>query len=120
MGDNTMIELNFEAAPCQIYQWIICIQDHPPNTSPSPRIKVVFVWHSAFHFSATYSEPIGSAPPKVVSKDKFEVVFVVNDGSANLACPAQGFPVPAFRYFVLVKEMFSPKSPLAVWHQSSH
>ena len=65
----------------------------------------MFVWHCALHFPETNTEPIGSAPPKVVSKDKFEVVFVVNDGATNLVCPAQGFPVPAFRYFVFVKDM---------------
>ena len=70
-------------------------------------------------FFCTFPEPIGSAPPKVVSKDKFEVVFVVIEAAANLVCPAQGFPVPAFRYFVFVNEIIAVfKSPLGVRRRS--
>lgn len=79
--------------------------DHLPARSSadiSPSIKVkLYGTALCLPIFKTYPEPIGSAPPKVVSKDKFEVVFVVNDGATNLVCPAQGFPVPAFRYFLL-------------------
>lgn len=50
-------------------------------------------------FSIFYSEPVSSSKPKFagVSVKTLEVT-VSREKPGTLLCPAQGFPVPAFRY----------------------
>lgn len=42
-------------------------------------------------------EPVGSVAPRINSGDKFEMVFQEKDTTFSLFCPAQSYPVPAFR-----------------------
>ena len=44
-----------------------------------------------------FVEPIGSAPPKFSVKDKINAFGVNLDETFAILCPAQGFPIPAFR-----------------------
>ena len=44
-----------------------------------------------------FVEPIGSAPPKFSVKDKINAFGVNVDETFAILCPAQGFPIPAFR-----------------------
>jgi hypothetical protein len=43
-------------------------------------------------------EPIGTAAPKFPSTSDISSSKVMSSTSVGLICPAQGFPVPAFRY----------------------
>lgn len=43
------------------------------------------------------TEPIGSASPKFSSADKSSTFVHAESSSIALVCPAQGFPLPAFR-----------------------
>ena len=45
----------------------------------------------------SFLEPIGGASPKFAHKSKGSILFQELDQSMSLSCPAQGFPVPAFR-----------------------
>ena len=42
-------------------------------------------------------EPIGSASPKFSTADKSSTFVHTQSSSIALVCPAQGFPLPAFR-----------------------
>lgn len=42
-------------------------------------------------------EPIGAVAPKVDLNDKVKISIAKNQKSVSLICPAQGFPMPAFR-----------------------
>lgn len=42
-------------------------------------------------------EPVGSVPPKINSYSKFDEMSVKNGATLAILCPAQSFPVPAFR-----------------------
>ena len=44
-----------------------------------------------------FLEPIGSAPPKFSVKDKINAFGVTLAETFAMVCPAQGFPLPAFR-----------------------
>lgn len=46
-----------------------------------------------------FKEPVGSVGPRINLVDKLG--FAVNEEHTSLAlfCPAQSFPVPAFRYY---------------------
>ena len=58
-------------------------------------------WFSNIFFSIqielSFLEPIGGASPKFAHKSKGSILFQELDQSMSLSCPAQGFPVPAFR-----------------------
>ena len=49
--------------------------------------NVLFLW----------TEPIGSASPKFTSDTKSATYERMSGSSVALTCPAQGFPLPAFR-----------------------
>ena len=42
-------------------------------------------------------EPIGSAAPKISAKEKFNHLSIKFGSQFGISCPAQGYPVPAFR-----------------------
>lgn len=42
-------------------------------------------------------EPVGSVAPKVNLADELSIARVQFGQSLSIACPAQSFPVPAFR-----------------------
>ena len=42
-------------------------------------------------------EPIGSAAPKISIKEKFNHLSILQGSQFGITCPAQGYPVPAFR-----------------------
>ncbi len=44
-------------------------------------------------------EPIGTAPPKFPTDERFKKMERRSGGSVNLLCPAQSSPLPSFRYF---------------------
>jgi hypothetical protein len=50
------------------------------------------------NFSNLFIEPIGGAPPKLNTNDKLNVLIGGVETKLALVCPAQGYPIPAFRY----------------------
>lgn len=42
---------------------------------------------------------MGSVPPKVNLMDQLQKSVVIVEHAVALFCPAQSFPVPAYRYF---------------------
>ena len=48
-------------------------------------------------FTLNDLEPIGSASPKFSTADKSSTFVHTQSSSIALVCPAQGFPLPAFR-----------------------
>jgi len=54
-------------------------------------------------------EPIGSAKPKFATiSETLGTYRVVEDEAFALTCPAQSFPVPAFRWVVSSSDRFPP------------
>nr|XP_015838910.1 PREDICTED: Down syndrome cell adhesion molecule isoform X38 [Tribolium castaneum] len=49
------------------------------------------------------TEPISSTLPKVSSHSKYEVINYKENSSLALLCPAQGYPVPLFRWYKFVE-----------------
>lgn len=49
-----------------------------------------------------YLEPVGSVAPRIAALEKFRVVYMEESSVMTLFCPAQSYPVPAFRYMVFV------------------
>ena len=65
----------------------------PAQGSPIPAFRLV-----ELHFeNSKFLEPIGGASPKFSHESKTSSLFKSNGESISLACPAQAFPVPAFR-----------------------
>lgn len=51
-----------------------------------------------YHYeSLTIAEPVGSVAPKVEIKDKAGIFLAKADNSLALLCPAQSYPMPAYR-----------------------
>ncbi len=55
----------------------------------------------SFKKNDPFVEPIGGASPKFSARDKINAYSAKSSEILALDCPAQGFPVPAFRYFKL-------------------
>ena len=53
------------------------------------------MWHHTLIF---IKDPIGSSPPNIPIKEKFSHMGSMKGNALAMSCPAQGFPVPAFRY----------------------
>ena len=53
------------------------------------------MWHHTLIF---IKDPIGSSPPNIPIKEKFSHMGSMEGNTLAMSCPAQGFPVPAFRY----------------------
>ncbi|XP_043064038.1 Down syndrome cell adhesion molecule-like protein Dscam2 isoform X42 [Drosophila ficusphila] len=49
------------------------------------------------------TEPVGSVAPKVDMQDKFGVNIRASKNSLNLLCKAQGYPMPAFRWYKFIE-----------------
>ncbi|XP_017132756.1 Down syndrome cell adhesion molecule-like protein Dscam2 isoform X43 [Drosophila elegans] len=49
------------------------------------------------------TEPVGSVAPKVDMQDKFGVNIRVSRNTLNLLCKAQGYPMPAFRWYKFIE-----------------
>ncbi|XP_039227509.1 Down syndrome cell adhesion molecule-like protein Dscam2 isoform X48 [Drosophila yakuba] len=49
------------------------------------------------------TEPVGSVAPKVDMQDKFGVNIRQSNNSLNLLCKAQGYPMPAFRWYKFIE-----------------
>nr|NP_001036522.1 down syndrome cell adhesion molecule 1, isoform AM [Drosophila melanogaster]ABI31073.1 down syndrome cell adhesion molecule 1, isoform AM [Drosophila melanogaster] len=49
------------------------------------------------------TEPVGSVAPKVDMQDKFGVNIRQANNSLNLLCKAQGYPMPAFRWYKFIE-----------------
>lgn len=64
----------------------------PAQAYPVPSIR----YSSLFFFHVL--EPMSTAIPKVSSKSKYDVLEYPKTVSLALICPAQGFPVPSYRF----------------------
>ena len=51
-----------------------------------------------FSNSHIHIDPVGSALPKFSSKDKINAFAIEKSSVLSLTCPAQGHPLPAFRF----------------------
>jgi hypothetical protein len=52
-----------------------------------------------------FTDPVGARVPKFSTNDKSSS-FVINSGEGfGLLCPAQGFPIPTFRYVPVVMHL---------------
>lgn len=51
-----------------------------------------------WNFDSLYTEPVGAKSPKFSTNDKSSLFFYSSGEAFALLCPAQGFPVPMFRY----------------------
>ncbi len=76
------------------------------------------------YFHLGYAEPIGSSPPNVPKDSKGNIYSFTQSSQVSLTCPAQAFPIAAFRYLnpdnrVLFKSIFtlSIQNPLAAHSQ---
>nr|XP_017031945.1 Down syndrome cell adhesion molecule-like protein Dscam2 isoform X48 [Drosophila kikkawai] len=49
------------------------------------------------------TEPVGSVAPKVDMEDKFGVTIRDSNRALNLLCKAQGYPMPAFRWYKFIE-----------------
>lgn len=47
-------------------------------------------------------EPVGSVAPKVNVADKGHISSTKQGHMTDILCPAQGYPMPAFRYLNLI------------------
>ena len=48
--------------------------------------------------SKSFLEPIGGAGPKFAHESKGSILLKKFGQTISLSCPAQGFPVPSFRF----------------------
>lgn len=76
------------SAQCSLYSmflvyWIDWIHFNPKNKKIKWKIFRI--------------EPVGSVAPKVNLADELSIARVAFGQTLNIACPAQSFPVPAFR-----------------------
>ena len=55
-----------------------------------------FSWND-FNLHHNYVEPVGSVAPKINAGDKLGITFSEARQAVTLFCPAQSFPVPAYR-----------------------
>ncbi|XP_059225656.1 cell adhesion molecule Dscam2 isoform X20 [Stomoxys calcitrans] len=49
------------------------------------------------------TEPVGSVAPKVDINDKVKISIIKSEASLSLVCPAQGYPMPAFRWYKFIE-----------------
>nr|NP_001036501.1 down syndrome cell adhesion molecule 1, isoform AA [Drosophila melanogaster]ABI31052.1 down syndrome cell adhesion molecule 1, isoform AA [Drosophila melanogaster] len=49
------------------------------------------------------TEPVGSVGPKVEIKDKVGIFVAKSNSSLALLCPAQSYPIPAFRWYKFIE-----------------
>ncbi|XP_026835361.1 Down syndrome cell adhesion molecule-like protein Dscam2 isoform X6 [Drosophila erecta] len=49
------------------------------------------------------TEPVGSVAPKVEIKDKVGIFVAKSNSSLALLCPAQSYPIPAFRWYKFIE-----------------
>ena len=54
----------------------------------------------------SFLEPIGGAGPKFAHESKGSILVKELSQAISLSCPAQGFPVPAFRLDLFFKKSF--------------
>ena len=69
---------------------------------PSPRfscsrIQVGLATFFKIQIELSFLEPIGGAGPKFAHESKGSILVKELSQAISLSCPAQGFPVPAFR-----------------------
>lgn len=80
-GASTTLLCPAQGYPVPSYRWGLCSE-------------VFVVW---------FLEPVGVKAPQVSTAQKTVVYFLANRGdNLALVCPAQGFPVPIFRYLMVV------------------
>lgn len=54
------------------------------------------IWNICYNMDLI-SEPVGSVAPRLTSGDESRVVRISTKHSFTLMCPAQSYPVPAYR-----------------------
>lgn len=65
----------------------------------SNRATIVAAWEkNLISFSIIQLEPVATKKPKFSSDAKFTGYERVRGDDLTLLCPAQGFPVPSYRY----------------------
>ena len=74
----------------------------PSSGVPSPIFQVCFILKIFLNFL----EPIGGAAPKFAHELKGSLIFKKFSESISLSCPAQGFPIPAFRWVIFLSEIY--------------
>lgn len=61
--------------------------------------EVIALRFFLFFLCSSMLEPVNSAKPKIPMTDTLRAYLVQEREAQTLFCPAQAFPVPAFRYF---------------------
>lgn len=68
------------------------------RTRKSLRLFFSFSLHLGSH---NVIEPVGSVRPKFPSISNINGLVIHTNGTLPLLCPAQGFPVPSHRYYII-------------------
>ena len=67
----------------------------PAQGSPIPSFRLV---SHKYTILKSFLEPIGGAGPKFAHESKGSILLKEFGQTISLSCPAQGFPVPSFRF----------------------
>lgn len=73
------------------------------QVSRDAEIIMFFSFPFSFFFLDSYNttEPVGSVRPKFPSISNINGLVTSTNGTLPLLCPAQGFPVPSYRYYII-------------------
>ena len=69
----------------------------PSIPCASIQVRPMIVGRQMSFIPCSFVEPIGSASPKFTSDTKSSTYERVSGSAISVTCPAQGFPLPAFR-----------------------
>lgn len=64
-------------------------------------VNFLFSFSFLFLESHNTTEPVGSVRPKFPSISNINGLVTSTNGTLPLLCPAQGFPVPSHRYYII-------------------
>lgn len=56
----------------------------------------------SFRIRIVSVEPVNGAKPRVASTSKYDVLASIVGAAVTMLCPAQGHPLPAYRYLRLL------------------
>ena len=85
---------------CQKWSFIPLLNHSP--LSPIPAFKLALLWiHWIKSFLLNYLEPIGSSKPKFSEDINSKGITRQKLNAVTLVCPAQGFPLPSFRFVAI-------------------
>lgn len=63
-------------------------------------------------------EPVGSVAPKVNVGDKLNILSIKRGHITNILCPAQGYPMPAYRYLNSIPRYLVDKHAILIFSSS--